>query len=193
MEDAEAALAFLRDTSAAHACRVDGHSIAAAGVSFGSWIAMQATAADAGVSCVAGALPVDMGALGRAAEDTGVRAALLEMFAAVDEDASLGFELRGGAEGLMAELIGSGTSNALPSVATALADRPILLIGAEADELAPPGLHLRPFTAALSEAGAAAVTVRMFPGGHELADAAYASVLAEWLLHTCLEDRAAPP
>lgn len=184
IEDAGAALAFLRDPEATHACRVDPEAIIAAGDSFGSWVALHAAARNPRVACAAAALVVDLGALGTASEDAGVRAGFSDMFAAVDGDPALGFQLRGGAEGLMAELIVRREANALPSIAGRFANRPILLVGAEDDQLAPPAQHLQPFAETLAANGAH-VTTRMFPGGHELADAAYARVLLQWLRETC--------
>lgn len=188
-QDAGAALAFLRDTDAAHSCRVDADAIVVAGDSFGSWVALQAAASDRRVPCVAGALVVDLGVLGAAADDPAARAALVEMFTAVDEDPALGFQLRGGAEGLMAELAASRETNALAATASALAARPVLLIGAEGDLLAPLALHLQPVAEALAAAGAGSVTTLTYPGGHELADAAYAGDLVHWIRNTCLAAR----
>lgn len=187
VEDGAAALAFLRDPGGAHACRVDPGAIVTVGDSFGSWVALQVAARDPQVRCAAGALLVDLGTLGaEASRDAAVRDAFAQMFAAVDQDPELGFQLRGGAEGLMSELQASHEANALAGRAAVLADRPILLVGAEADQLAPPGLHLQPFADALADAGARAVTTRLFQGGHELADAAYAATLVDWVQEACL-------
>jgi hypothetical protein len=193
LKDGAAALAFLRDPAAADACRVDADAIVAVGDSFGSWVAMQAAARDPRVRCAAGALLLDLGTLGAAADDAAVRAGFVDMFSAVDADPELGFELQGGAEGLMGELMASHRANALANAGPALADRPILLVGAGTDELAPPAHHLRPFADALAAAGAGNVTVRMFPGGHELADVDYAAVLVQWIGEECRDvERSAP-
>ena len=180
--DARAAIAHLRTPGIAHRYRVDPDAIIPVGDSFGSWVALQTAAADPEVPCAAAALVFDLGVLGDAfAAAPGVRAEFEQMFAAIAADPALAYRFVQGHEGLADEIVDRRASYGLVALAPAFDGRPVLLIGAAADELAPPAFHLDPFAAALR-----AATVRRYPGGHELADAAYAADLARWVLADCV-------
>lgn len=180
-EDARAALAYLREPEIARYYRVDVGAIVPVGDSFGSWIALQTAAADSGVPCSAGALVFDLGVLGdQFIADVGIRSAFEQMFASIAADPALSYRFADGSVGLANEIATSSRSNQLVDLAPALGDRPVLLIGAEADELAPPAQHVEPLAAALRSP-----TVMTLPGGHELADADYAAELAQWVTAEC--------
>ena len=183
VEDAAATLAQVR--AAPSGWHVDPGRIIVGGDSFGSWLALQA-AADPGVSCVATALVLDLGRLGRdLATDAGMRAAFGGMFQQVDDDPALGYTLQGGSEGMLAAIMDRAGRNSLVAHAAALRERPVLLIGAAEDTLAPIDAHLTPVAVALEAAGAD-VTRLVMPGGHELADADYAGQVASWIRTDCL-------
>ncbi|MFP7721789.1 alpha/beta hydrolase [Lysobacter sp. A3-1-A15] len=183
MQDAAAVLAHVRAAPASW--RVDREHIITAGDSFGSWVALQAAAADPRVACVAGALMLDLGRTGRdIASSEDMRAAFGGMFAQVEQDASLGFELDGGAAGLMASIVDGHVRHDLHALGSRLAGRPVLLIGAAEDELAPIDAHLLPVAEALAAAGAD-VTHKVLPGGHEIPDSAYAGIVADWARGSC--------
>lgn len=186
LEDAAAILAFLRTSADATTYGIDRGSIIPVGDSFGSWIALKTAAADPLVPCVAGALVVNLGRMGEAfAASSELRGVFLQMFSEIERDAALGYRFAGGAEGLMEEITKARTRYDLVDVAAALQNRPVLLIGAEADELAPVSIHLDPVAAVIDTTGGANLTRTILPGGHELADAAYARLLAEWAGSHC--------
>lgn len=188
LEDAAAALQFVRSPRAPASWRADRHGIVAVGDSFGSWVALQAAAADADVACVAGALVLDLGRLGSdIAGNAEIRAGYLGMFSQIAEDPALQFRFEAGAEGLIEEIAGDRARHDLLSRAHALADRPVLLIGAKQDALAPVAAHLQPVAAALRASGNTRVTQTILPGGHELADAEYSTLLAHWVRHNCVD------
>lgn len=185
LADAAATLAQVRAAPAAW--RVDPGRILVGGDSFGSWLALQAAAADAGVACVATALVLDLGRLGRdLAADDDMRAAFGGMFQQVDDDPALGYTLQGGSAGMLAAIMDRAERNSLVAHAAALRGRPVLLIGAAEDTLAPIDAHLAPVADALEAAGAD-VTRLVLRGGHELADADYAGRVASWVRTECLE------
>lgn len=189
LEDAAAALAFLRDPEHARRYRVDPDAIIAFGDSFGSWVALETAAANPAVRCAAGALVLDLGLLGEVvAADDGAREAFGGMFAAIDADPAIGYALRGGAAGLLEELVETRGRNDLLRLAERLADRPVLLIGAADDELAPPEANLVPIARAIEAAGVGSVESVVLPGGHELRDADYAPHLAAWVRENCAND-----
>ena len=179
--DARAVLAYLRMPDVARRYRVDPEALIPVGDSFGSWVALQAAAADPAVPCAAGALVFDLGMLGEAfASAPGVRDEFEAMFAGIAADPALGYRFADGSVALADEIADGRHANALVPLAPAFDGRPVLLIGAESDELAPPESHLEPLAAALRDA-----TVKTYPGGHELADAAYAADLARWVSTHC--------
>ena len=182
--DAAATLTQVRAAPAAW--RVDPARIIVGGDSLDSWVALEAAAADPDVSCVTTALVFDMGRLGRdlAASDD-MRVGFGDMFQQVDEDSRLGYTLEGGSEGLVSTLIEEAPRNDLVAHAAGLRGRPVLLIGAADDVVAPIEAHLDPVAKAL-EAANADVTRIVLPGGHELADADYTGRVAEWIRGECL-------
>ncbi len=180
-EDARAALAYLREPEIARYYRVDVDALIPVGDSFGSWIALQTAAADSAVPCAAGALVFDLGMLGdQFIADIGVRNGFEQMFGSIAADPALSYQLAAGAEGLANEIAAGSRSNQLVDLARAFGDRPVLLIGADADELAPPTHHLEPLASVLRSA-----SVISIPGGHELVDSEYAAALARWVLDGC--------
>lgn len=185
LEDAAATLKFVRDSPADS--RVDQDRIVTAGDSFGSWIALQAAAADPDVDCVAAALVLDLGRTGRdLASNQDMRTAFGGMFAQVAQDPALGFELAGGgASGLMAAIIDSQAQHDLRTLAPRLEGRPVLLIGAERDDLAPVDAHLVPVAEAFTAAGVD-VSRAIVPGGHGIPDTDYAGMVADWVHGRCL-------
>ena len=179
--DARAALAHLRRPELARLYRIDTDALIPVGDSFGSWVALQTAAEDPAVPCSAGALVLDLGALGEQFRtDPGVRAGFQQMFSAIAEDPALEYRFAAGPESFTDEIAADHAKNALVGLASAFGERPVMLMGAAADELAPPQRHLEPLAAALRSA-----TVKIYAGGHELADAAYAGDLARWVLANC--------
>lgn len=186
LEDANAAIAFLRSPAAVSAYGIDPERLVLMGDSFGSWVALQTAARDPRTPCVGAALVFDVGRLGADfSQDEGVRGAFEQMFADVESAPDLGYRFAAGAIGLADEIVSGRARYELAGVAAALGDRPVLLIGAEADELAPLDIHLRPFSSALEAAGNSNVTQTILPGGHELSNAQYAPLFAEWVNRNC--------
>ena len=186
LEDASAVLEYLRTPQVATEHRIDPARVIPFGDSFGSWVALTTAAADSRAPCVAGAVVTNLGQLGTAfASDTTLRAAFAGVFAAVASDTALGYRFDRGPDRLMDEIIAGRARHDLVSLADALRDRPVLLIGADRDDVAPPTEHLAPLARALATAGATQVTQRIFPGGHDLPDASYADLLASWILGHC--------
>lgn len=185
LEDARAAIAFLRAPSTVDTYTIDSDAVVPVGDSFGSWVALQSAAGDPRVPCVGAALVLNLGELGAAmAQDEATRSFFEQMFADVDRDPELGFQFAADI-GMAAELIAGRNEHDLERLVPALRARPVLLIGANADELAPVAAHLAPFADALKVAGNAAVTQKIYPGGHELTNATYAPLLASWLHQNC--------
>lgn len=185
LEDADAAIAFLRSPAMVTAYGIDPDALVLMGDSFGSWVALQTAARDPRVSCVGAALVFDIGRLGaELSRDEAVRGGFEQMFSDVERAAELGYTLAGGASGLADEIASARDRYDLPALVPALRDRPVFLLGAAADELAPVDIHLRPLSAALEAAGSE-VTEMILPGGHELPNAEYAPLFADWVNRNC--------
>ncbi|HUF07894.1 MAG TPA: hypothetical protein VMO47_01150 [Rhodothermales bacterium] len=186
LEDANAAVTFLRSPETVAAYGIDPDGTVLMGDSFGSWVALQTAARDPLVPCVGAALVFDLGGLGaELSRDEAVRGGFEQMFSDVDNAPELGYTLATGASGLADEIISGRDQYGLAGLAPALRDRPVFLLGAEADELAPVEFHLRPFSDALHAAGNSRVTQTMLPGGHELPNSEYASLFADWVNRNC--------
>lgn len=183
LEDAAAVFQFLRTSENASATRIVEGSIIPVGDSFGSWVALKTAAADLRIPCVAGSLVLNLGFLGESfAENGELRDGFLQMFTQIEQDPQLKYRFSGGAGGLMEEIIRERAGYELVRIAPALRNRPLLLIGAESDELAPVTMHLDPVHDAV---GGNALTRAILPGGHELADSEYAGMLADWARKNC--------
>lgn len=185
LEDAAAMMAFARSPEAAAAYRIDPARVIPVGDSFGSWIALATAAVDPRAPCAAGSLVLNLGRLGSdLSSDEAMREGFLQMFTQIDDDPQLSYRLDSGAGELIREIITERRRYDLALTAPALADRPVLLIGAADDELAPVAIHLDPVADAYRSVGAG-VTRHILPGGHELLDAEYAGIVAEWVKREC--------
>lgn len=186
LEDANAAVAFLRSPATVAAYGIDTDQLILMGDSFGSWVALQTAARDPLVPCVGAALVFDLGGLGAdLSRDELIREGFEQMFSDVENAPDLGYTLAAGAGGLADEIASGQDRYALAGLVPSLRDRPVFLLGAEADELAPVENHLRPFSDALRAAGNRGVTETILPGGHELRNSEYARLFADWVSKHC--------
>jgi uncharacterized protein len=144
LEDAAAVVAALRGHDLATTHRLDPRRLTVIGHSLGGFAALMTAAADPSVTAVVSVTAVDLGAVAALCRaDPTVRAAWVEAFAA-----DLG-PLRGtSGEALVAELEAAGESWRLARLATPLAGRPVLLIGASRDTVTPHDVHHEPVVAA---------------------------------------------
>lgn len=136
-DDAAAALAFLRSPETAARYHVDAARIAVAGHSMGGFIALKTAANDDAAIGAASWAGFNFGAFApkliRDREAT-----------ARDWDSCLS-PLRGASgTALVEEVLASGAAWDLRSLAPALGNRPVLLIAAKNDTVAPVGLHHEP-------------------------------------------------
>lgn len=181
IEDMHAALRWVRSPETAARFRTDPARIALVGHSMGGWLALMATAADAGVACVAALDSRNVGAYGlllrrdRSAESARV--------AADDWITAPGapYRAEGGGAGLVAEMKANAERWDATAQARALSDRPILLIGAtfKADQDS--------LVAALNQAGARRVTALAWDTDHSFSDRriALARAVTGWLRSSC--------
>jgi pimeloyl-ACP methyl ester carboxylesterase len=144
LEDAAAVVTGVRSREFVAAHRLDPERVALVGHSMGGFVALMTAAAEPSISAVASVAGCDFGARGAVCRpDPDVRADWVSAFAG--ELAPL----RGtSGEALVAELEAAGESWRLARLAPRLADRPVLLVGAEHDTVTPPELHHDPLVEA---------------------------------------------
>jgi uncharacterized protein len=188
LADAKAALSFLRTPEARAAYRVDAGAIAAWGVSLGGWTALSLAADDFGVACVAATVIGNIGAFGQ--QWSAVEPYRLAWRQNLERmTVELPVRLHGGPEGVMSAIMTRADEYDLPRRATILTDRPIILFGAESDEVAPLAFHYHPVADAFRRSGVEKLTLRVAPGGHADARAAWDAELVRWLQEDCFGER----
>ncbi|MCK2220270.1 alpha/beta fold hydrolase [Actinomadura sp. ATCC 31491] len=163
LEDAAAAVAALRDPATAAAHRLDPDRLAVVGHSAGGFAALMTAAALPSVAAAGAVAAFDFGAAAAACRaDPGYAGALAEAWR--EELLPLAGTT---AEALVAEMLAAGDVWRLTGLAPALAGRPVLLIGAGRDTVAPPETHHRPPAAAYA---GPLLDEHLFDTGHGLAD-----------------------
>jgi pimeloyl-ACP methyl ester carboxylesterase len=180
--DVAAALAYLRDSATAVRHRVDRRRLALVGHSMGGWLALRGAAADADVRCVAGLEIADMSRRG-ARGDSAAMKARADFIAYTADLTSPGGPLRAAmsADSLVGTLAANADAWSLPAAASALRDRPVLLLDntVNADHA--------PLVAALKQSGARRVTTHVWPTDHSFSDrrVALGRTVVEWLRTSC--------
>lgn len=146
-DDAAAALRFLRSGDAVERYRIDPEQIAVAGHSMGGFIALSTAARDARVLGVASWAGFNFGAF--APELKHSRGQTVQAWGSCLEP------LRGASgEALVREVELAGDAWDLRALADAFGRRPLLLVGAQHDAIAPVALHHQPLVDAYSASGA---------------------------------------
>ena len=181
IEDVHAALRWVRSPETAARFRTDSTRVALVGHSMGGWLALLATAADSRVKC-AGALDSrNVGAYGLLLRrDHSTDSALV---VANDWLTAPGapYRAEGGGAGLVAEMKVNAERWDATAHASALANRPILLVGAtfQADQDS--------LVAALNREGARRVTALAWDTDHSFSDRriALARTVTDWLRSSC--------
>jgi pimeloyl-ACP methyl ester carboxylesterase len=163
-EDAARVVSAVRDDPFAAAHRLDPTRLGVVGHSLGGYTALRTAAADPSVAAVASVAAFDFGAGAVASQaDPAVRA---QYVAAFGEEL---LPLRGtSAVALVDEMEAIGAGGRLAAFAPRLADRPVLLVGAGRDAVAPPEAHHLPSVEAYGSLPR--VEHHLFPTDHSLAD-----------------------
>ncbi|GIF21987.1 dienelactone hydrolase [Actinoplanes tereljensis] len=158
LDDAAAVVAQVRSDP-----RFDPARVAVVGHSVGGFAALYTAAADPSVAAVASLAGFDLAALAATTSaDAAVRAEWVTAF-----DGEL-LPLRGtSGEALIAEAEAAGDAWSLPELAPALANRPVLLIGASRDSLSVQAIHHDPLVEAYATAR---LEHHAFPTDHALSD-----------------------
>lgn len=166
LEDSARVVSQLREPRSAAAHGLDTSRLAVIGHSAGGFAALMTAAADPAVTAVGSVAGFDFGTAGvECRRDPAVRAAYLEGWA----DALL--PLSGtSAPALVAEMEAAGESWRLASLAPSFADRPVLLIGAGKDDVAPVGQHHDPLVDAYRAGRVPELEDHVFPTDHALSD-----------------------
>ncbi len=179
LEDVPAALAFLRHPGTAADFRIDVDQLIPVGHSMGGFAALMAAASDERVPAVAGL----------AAFNFGLHARLMKQAPSVYELTVEALRplvppLQGAtADGLIDEMLTHRDDWNLVDRVAALKDRPVLLIGAEQDDLAVPMLHHRPLVEAFAVTGTSWLTETTIDDDHVYSSnrIALARMVADWL------------
>jgi dipeptidyl aminopeptidase/acylaminoacyl peptidase len=155
VEDAGAALAYLRSAAAKERFNIDPQRIIVVGHSVGGYVALRATAKDAGVRAVAALSPLN-----------GTTAEFKEWPAR--RAASRDTNVEGGpvVVASMAEAIAQAPGYDFLQELAPLRDRPVLLIAATRDAALPMARHHDPIAQALRDAGAKQLEIAIFEDDH---------------------------
>jgi pimeloyl-ACP methyl ester carboxylesterase len=164
IEDAARVVSAVREEEFAARHRLDPARLGVVGHSVGGYTALRTAAADPAVGAVASVAAFDLGA-GAAAtrDDPGERA----RYAAAFDDGLLPLRGTSGAA-LVDEMEAIGSEAGLATLAPGLGDRPVLLVGAGRDAIAPPEAHHVPVVEAY--AALPHLEHHLFPTDHALAD-----------------------
>ena len=170
IEDAAAALAFLRDTANVRALAIDTNRIVVAGHSMGGWVAAFTAARDARLRGLVLISTADMGLVGaslKPAEAPGFMAENMESLAG------------GSAESFAADLMSGAERRRLALTARGLARMPMLVL-TSADGLAP---HSDSLVAAVRRLGNTRITTMHRTTDHSWSDQRIAleSAVTRWL------------
>jgi uncharacterized protein len=164
VEDSAAAVEAVRSSASAH--RLDADRIALVGHSLGGFAALVTTAADPRISAVASIAGFDFGPIGlECRSDPAVRASYVSAF-----EAEL-LPLRGtDGAALVREMMQEAPQWQLAALAPGLANRPVLLIGAALDAVAPVDTHYHPVVKAYAKHPVPVLEHHLFQTDHALSD-----------------------
>lgn len=180
-DDVAAAAAFLRDPKNPSAERIDATQLGVVGHSLGGFLALEAAAIDTDLKCIVAITPANMGVMAEAARtDPAYRATL-------EEDTGQQGPINGvTGEVLVAELLSHPELNAI-TLATQLAPRPLLLIGASSDTVLPNALFHTPLTVAYQSLEWPALRVVLMDGDHSFSwnRVALTRKVTDWALTSC--------
>lgn len=182
LDDVGAAIEFVATAPFASANRADPERISLVGHSMGGFAALQVFARRSGVACVASLAGANLGMLGGAATDPATRAQIAERFR------SFGGPVRlAPGHDLGAELAANAARFDTRGLASRMADRPVLLVAAERDEVADPAVHHAPLVEALESAGASRLESRVLPADHAFSSERIAlnGLVVDWLGRRC--------
>lgn len=183
LEDAAAVVAWARTDTVARSSGIDSRTIAVAGHSLGGFVALMSAANDPAIAGAASFAGFDFGAY--TAHLAGDANGVERTAAAWSDDAAL---LRGtSGRALAVEAFQHAAAWSLRAHAPALVGpaggRPLLIVGATDDDVAPPALHFAPLVESLRGSGARALAARMLTADHSFADTRFAAadLLVAWL------------
>ncbi|MEU6730916.1 alpha/beta fold hydrolase [Nonomuraea wenchangensis] len=166
LEDAAAAVAAMRDPATAAAWRLDPDRLAVVGHSAGGFAALMTAAALPSVAAAGSIAGFDFGAAAAACRaDPALAAAYAEAWR--DELLPLAGT---SAEDLVAEMLAAGDAYRLAGLADRLAGRPVLLVGAGLDTVAPPEVHHLPLVEAYAAQPGSLLEHHVLDTDHALAD-----------------------
>ena len=181
LEDVRAALRWARSGATAERFRVDTARTALVGHSMGGWLALMTAAADPTVKCVAGLDSRNTGMYARMLQSN--RSADSAAIVATDSLTAPGgpYRAEGGGAALVSEMKANADRWDLTAHATALSDRPVLLVSSvfRADH---DGL-----VTALNRVGARRLTSLTWDTDHSFSDRriALARIVVDWLRSSC--------
>lgn len=183
LEDARAVVAWARSDSIARAYGTDPRTVAIVGHSLGGFAALMTAAADSQVAGAASLAGFNFGAY------TASLSGQPDRVARTATDWAGGAAVLAGASGraLAEEAFAAGDAWDLRTRAAALAGpdrgRPLLVVGAAEDDVAPLELHHAPLVAALRSSGARALATPVLSADHSFIDVriALATHLVAWL------------
>lgn len=165
LQDAATVVAAVRDDAFAATHRLDPRRLAVAGHSLGGFAALMTAAADPAVRATVSVAGFDLGAAAALCADPATRAACVE---ALGSDL---LALRGtSGEALVEEMVAAGPAWRLAGLAPAFEDRPVLLVGAGLDPVAPHEVHFQPLVQVYEASPRIRLEHVLFETDHALSD-----------------------
>lgn len=181
-DDVTAATAFLSDPKNPSAARIDTDRLGVVGHALGGFLALEAAAIDPDLKCVIALAPANMGVMAEAARtDPQYRAEL-------EKDTGQFGPINGvSGQVLVEELLSHPELNAI-TLATQLAPRPLLMIGASSDKVLPNALFHTPLTVAYQSLEWPALRVILMDGDHSFSwnRIAVTRKVTDWALTSCV-------
>lgn len=179
LEDVRAVLRWAREDSVASPYGIASDTVVLVGHSLGGFAALLTASLD---QAVAGAVSLAGFNFGGYTASLSDQAAGIERTSQAWEESAAVLSGTSG-RALAEEAFAAGPRWDLRGVVGRLATRPVLLIAAQFDDVAPPALHHEPLVDAFRAAGARSVTTRSFAADHSFADTriGLAQALTRWL------------
>lgn len=183
LEDAAAAVAFVRTPGFGKSYRADPAHVALVGHSMGGFVALQTAAKESAVGCAVSMAGANLGAMGRAAEaDAATRERMEQAFGSWSGPIRMAPR-----HDPVAELVANADRFDVTQSAAALAGRPVLLVAGARDDVTPIAQHHDPMVAALAKAGAAQAEAIVLDADHAFSSQriALAHGVIDWLGRHC--------
>lgn len=189
VEDASAAVRFLRSAEAKKRYYVDPDQVILVGHSVGGWVALMSAASDAKIACVASLAGYNLGRAGDLMrQDETMKTNLTDYFVETTDPDS-GPIRAAGTQALADQLTRDPGALDVAPRASLLRDRSVLLVSGAKDSVAKTAEHHDPLVKAFQSAGASRLQTVVYENGDHVFSAyriALARAIVQWIQTDCI-------